>query len=420
MDRPHHVVTHICTPRPKLRAVTSSGAKVTLSDGKQYIDLMNGKGCVTLGHHHPVVNAAMANHLQSQFASATCWSEQHEELANSIIRDVGLDNAHLAFFSTGSEACRAAVQVARLFSGRHLIASAGYHGWGDYWIGAERLLAANANGIVDFYFVPELLEQVLERHRGQMALVILSPDYVHLQPDTLRRLAEIADREGVLLCCDDVKQGYRSVRASRFPKIVGFHADLYIFAKGLANGQRLSCLIGRSDAMAAAKAFTYTAYFDAIPIVAALATLDYMANEDGYQRLVQCGTTLAAEMRNAVRRSELPIEIYGDGPMLQIVAATNAMDEVLYSNCAAAGLLLYEGDNQAVSLATADVLDELLQRFEIALTATSRELGPFGTTSVSRRRRFQAAFSMMDGAADIVPPEQAIQWIREERCSPQP
>lgn len=415
MDRPNNIVTRIYTAPPRLRAVHSSGAKVTLSDGKQYIDLMNGKGCVTLGHHHAAVNAAITRHLQSEGASITCWSDQHEELANRIIGDVGMDNAHLAFFSTGTEACRAAVQVARQFSGRRLVASAGYHGWGDYWVSADRLLDANASGIIDFYFVPELLERLLEQHRGQVAVVILSPDYVHLQPDTLRRLAEITSREGVLLCCDDVKQGYRSVPASRFPKTVGFHADLYTFAKGLANGHRLSCLIGRPDVMALAKEFTYTAYFDTIPIVSALATLEYMANQDGYQRLVQCGATLASEMRDSVRRSALPIDIYGDGPMLQIVAATEAMDRILYANCAAAGLLLYEADNQAVSLATADVLDELLQRFETALAATSRQLGAIGTMPVSLQRRFQAAFSMMDGATDIIPAEQAIEWIGMNR-----
>ncbi|MBJ7311501.1 aminotransferase class III-fold pyridoxal phosphate-dependent enzyme [Rugamonas sp. CCM 8940] len=415
MDKPHRIVTNIYTAQPRLRALSSSGAKVTLSDGKQYIDLMNGKGCVTLGHHHPAVNAAITHHLQSGQASATCWSNQHEELSQRIIDDVGMDDASMALFSTGTEACRAAVQVARLFTGRHLVASAGYHGWGDYWVGADELLAPNASGVVDFYFVPELLEQLLKRHRGQVALVILSPDYVHLRAETLCRLAQIAVREGVLLCCDDVKQGYRSMPASPFRQAVGFHADLYTFAKGLANGHRLSCLVGRSDVMASAQEFTYTAYFDTVPIVAALATLDYMARHDGYQRLVQCGAALAAGMRQRVRQSELPIEIYGDGPMLQIVAATEAMDQVVYANCAAAGLLLYEGDNQAVSLATADVLDELLQRFETALAATRRQAAVGELAPVSPRRRFQAAFCMMDGASDIVAAAQAMQWIEEER-----
>lgn len=415
MDRPHHIVTDIYTAQPRLRAVSSSGAMVTLSDGKQYIDLMNGKGSVTLGHHHPAVNSAITRHLNSGLASATCWSNLHEELTNRIIDDVGMDEARLALFSTGTEACRAAVQVARQFTGRHVIASAGYHGWGDYWASSDYLLEANASGVIDFYFVPELLEQVLKRHRGKTALVILSPDYVHLQPDTLRRLAQIAVREGVLLCCDDVKQGYRSVRASQFPGTVGFHADLYTFAKGLANGHRMSCLVGRSDVMATAKEFTYTAYFDTIPIVAALATLDYMDSHDGYQRLVQCGATLAAEMRNIVQRRDLPIEIYGGGPMLQIVGATEALDQALYANCAMAGLLLYEGDNQAVSLATGDVLDELLERFEKGLAATSQWFGTGDPASISRQRRFQAAFRMIDGANDVVSVEEAIRWIKEER-----
>jgi glutamate-1-semialdehyde aminotransferase len=218
-----------------------------------------------------------------------------------------------------------------------------------------------------------------------------------------------------LLCCDDVKQGYRSVAASQFPKVIGFHADLYTFAKGLANGQRLSCLAGRSDVMAATEEFTYTAYFDTIPVVSALATLEYMAKHDGYHRLMQCGATLAAEMRNAVRRRELPIEIYGNGPMFQIVGATDAIDETLYANCAASGLLLYEGDNQSVSLATADVLDESLQRFDAALIATSRALGVIDPEPVMLRRRFRAAFLMMDGATDVVSPKQAIQWVGEDR-----
>jgi glutamate-1-semialdehyde aminotransferase len=361
------------------------------------------------------VNAAIAVHLERKQASATCWSDRHDELANRIIDDVGMNGAQLAFFSTGTEACRAAVEAARMFSGRRLVASAGYHGWGDYWARADELLEANPSGIVDFYFVPELLERILQRHRGQVGLVILSPDYVHLQPETLRQLAEIARRDGVLLCCDDVKQGYRSVAASQFPRVGGFHADLYTFAKGLANGHRLSCLVGRSDVMAAAEEFTYTAYFDAIPIVSALATLDYMAKYDGYRQLVQCGATLAAEMRDVVRRRELPIEIYGNGPMFQIVGAADAVELTLYANCAESGLLLYEGDNQSVSLATAEVLDELLQRFDTALIATSRELGAMDLAPIAPRRRFQAAFRMMDGATDLVPPERAVQWLREDR-----
>lgn len=415
MDRPPRIVTDIYTALPRLRAISSMGSRVTLSDGKQYLDLMNGKGSVTLGHHHPAVNSAINCHLRSGLASATCWSDLHEALTDRIICDIGVSEAQLAFFSTGTEACRAAVQAARQFTGRHVIASAGYHGWGDYWATSEKFLEVNASGVVDFYFVPELLEEVLERYRGKTALVILSPDYVHLQPDTIRRLAHIAAHREVLICCDDVKQGYRSVRASKFAQTVGLHADLYTFAKGLANGHRLSCLVGRSDVMAAAKEFTYTAYFDTLPIIAALATLEYMDSHDGYQRLVECGAELAAAMRSIVQHKELPIQIYGNGPLLQIVGASEALDKALYANCASAGLLLYEGDNQAVSLATADVINEILDRFEEGLTVTSQRFGKGDPASISNQRRFQAAFRMIDGATDGVPVAEAIYQIKRWR-----
>jgi hypothetical protein len=107
--------------------------------------------------------------------------------------------------------------------------------------------------------------------------------------------------------------------------------------------------------------------------------------------------------------------ICGDGPMLQIVGATEALDQALYANCALAGLLLYEGDNQAVSLATVDVFDELLERFEKGLTATSQRFARGDHALISRQRRFQAAFRMIDGASDIVSVEEAIRWIKEKR-----
>ena len=413
MERPHHIVTNIITAKPKRRATSSEGAKVMLSDGREYIDLMNGKGSVTLGHHHPAVNSAISQHLLNRVSSATCWSDYHEDLAGRIIGDVGMKDSSLALFSSGTEACRAAVLAARHFSGRQLIASAGYHGWGEYWGSSGCVFEANTSGVLDFYFIPELLEEILARYRGQVALVIVSPDYIHLQTDTLRKLLLITKREGILFCCDDVKQGYRTKRGSNFPVIPGYYPDLFTFAKGLANGHRLSCLVGRADVLELAREFTYTAYFDTIPIVAALATLDYMDRHNGYQKLVQTGNALAEEMRKVIKHRDLPILVCGDGPFLQFVCASEALEDVLHDGLAMAGLLLYEGDSQAISLATADVFDELIERFECGVAITSSNLRIDRQISITRKRRFQAAFRMIDGASDFVPAEDAIRWIQE-------
>jgi glutamate-1-semialdehyde aminotransferase len=140
-----------------------------------------------------------------------------------------------------------------------------------------------------------------------------------------------------------------------------------------------------------------------------------MRANDGYRRLVDCGSKLCASLRAAAKDSGLPITIYGDGPMFQVVSASEPLDRLMYTNLAAAGLLLYEGDNQSVSLATENEIEEIVDRFERAMEALCRQLGDVGKVGISDRRRFEAAFTMMDGASDFVSQADAVDWIRDMR-----
>ncbi|PQQ36212.1 hypothetical protein C6H68_20660 [Photorhabdus luminescens] len=181
------IASAVGVPAPNLHALSASGAIVRLSDGKDYIDLMNGKGSITLGHHHLVVTEAIISSLNNKQGASTCWSEPFEALAEIIVADSGIPNGQVAFFSSGTEACRAVVQCARKITGKKIIASAGYHGWGDLWASPSHFLQPNESGIIDFYFIPELLADVLENYHGEVAMVMISPDYVHLKPETLKK-----------------------------------------------------------------------------------------------------------------------------------------------------------------------------------------------------------------------------------------
>lgn len=415
MSRPSQIISSVAVPKPRLRSLYASGAVVQLSDGREYLDLMNGKGCITLGHHHSAVTEAMIASLRMKTGCLTCWSDAFEELAEMIVVDSGVRGAQAAFFSTGTEACRAAVECARRCSRKRLIASAGYHGWGDLWASPSGILEPNKSGVVDFYYVPELLAEILDRYRGQIAMVMVSPDYVHLRPETLKRLVQLAREHEVLYCSDDVKNGYRSVAGSALPVVTGEKADLYTFSKGLSNGQRLSCLVGAPEVIGKAKHMTYTSYFDPLPIAAALATLKHMGSEQGYERLAACGSTLADLLRELIEQSGVPMKIFGDGPLLQMIGATEALDEAFYSACARRGLLLYDYDNQAVSLATADVLPEVAARFKQVIGDLTESFGPYYGATVSAQRQLEAAFSMIDGITDSVPAEEALHWLQETK-----
>ena len=92
----------------------------------------------------------------------------------------------------------------------------------------------NDYGVVEFYFIPELLEKCIEMY-SDIALIIISPDYVYLKKDTLQRIVKLAKENDILLCCDDVKQGYRYRKGTSLELVTDEKADLYTFAKGLAN-----------------------------------------------------------------------------------------------------------------------------------------------------------------------------------------
>ncbi|WP_166306462.1 aminotransferase class III-fold pyridoxal phosphate-dependent enzyme [Photorhabdus cinerea] len=412
MNKPEKIASAVGVPAPGLRALSASGAIVKLADGRDYLDLMNGKGCITLGHHHPVVTEAIISNLKNQQGCSTCWSELFEVLSEIIVADSGISNGQVAFFSTGTEACRAAVQCARKMTGKKIIASAGYHGWGDLWASPPSFLAPNESGIIDFYFVPELLADVLDRYRGEVSMVMISPDYVHFKPETLQSLIRLAREHGVLFCSDEVKNGYRSVAGSALPSVTGEQADFYTFSKGLSNGQRLSCLVGTAEMMKKARHMTYTAYFDTLPIVAALATLKHMREERGYERLIACGATLAEKLRALIAQTELPIKVMGDGPLLQFISATQELDEAFYVTCAKQGLLLYHSDNQAISLATETVLAELEIRFKQVFSDLSHRFSGLCQTDVSIERQMEAAFNMIDGASDVMPTVETIHWLQ--------
>lgn len=414
MSRPRQIVSSVGVPAPALRARSASGAVVVLEDECEYLDLMNGKGSVTLGHHHPAVTQALMISLQDKSGCGTCWSDPFETLAEIIVADSGLPEGRIAFFSTGTEACRAVVQCARRATGKKLIASAGYHGWDHLWSSGPGWLQPNEHGVIDFYFIPELLEQLLADYRDEVAMVIVSPDYVHLRPDTLARLIRLAREHHVLYCSDDVKNGYRSTAASMLPGLTGEVADFYTFSKGLANGHRLSCLVGRAELMEKARHMTSTSYFDPLPVVAALATLGHMQRERGYERLCACGAELARRLRVPIAATGLPIKVLGDGPLLQFVGATQALDERFYAACGRHGLLLYAFDNQAMSLAVESVLPELDARFRRVFDELAEYFG--GTLrdrEVTPLRQFEAAFGMIDGATDVLPANDAIRWLKE-------
>ena len=88
-------------------------------DGNRYIDYFGGHGALLLGHHHPIVTAAVREALDegTQFGAShpreIQWAHAIQRLVPSAER--------IRFTSSGTEATLMAVRLARAFTGRQTL-----------------------------------------------------------------------------------------------------------------------------------------------------------------------------------------------------------------------------------------------------------------------------------------------------------
>ena len=108
----------------------ASGSRIWDVDGNEYIDIVNGYGCILFGHSPEFVVAA-AKHQLDRGVAIGPQSALAGEVAELICELTG--NERVTFCNTGSEAVMAAIRVARTVTGRDkLVYFAGdYHGTFD-------------------------------------------------------------------------------------------------------------------------------------------------------------------------------------------------------------------------------------------------------------------------------------------------
>ncbi|MBS1807413.1 MAG: aminotransferase class III-fold pyridoxal phosphate-dependent enzyme [Acidobacteria bacterium] len=403
-------------PREVARLVFShaEGPYLFDLDGNQYIDLDNGKGAVLLGHNDPDVRHSLMEHLEMKRTVATGRNDIIRQLATKISQDVGEDIA-VAFFRTGTSAVRAATHLARLWTGKPLLLSAGYHGWDPMWQLNSDLFEPNTCGVINFYFIPELLQELLSRYKDQVAAIVISPDHVYLDDNYFRQLFEECHRwPGVLIIDDQVKQGYRYKPGSSLSNY-GLQADITVFSKALSNGSDLSCVCGNRTIMDMARHFVYTSYFDILPITAALTTLEKLTRINAQEYIKKTANGFLHQFRCLLKDSSLPIEIAGDGNLFRLVFATNELEAAFYAEAVINGIIFHEWDNQCPSAAlTPEVYGVLLKRLQCTLEVILRDFAYLRGTPISDEARWRAAWNQMDGFSNLnLPLDLRLNFIKQ-------
>src|ERR1700733_5243110 len=218
-------------------------------DGNVFLDLVANEGSVLLGHSWAPANDALERALRDGLPLAGAPNLAVVETVQHIVEMAG-GNPVVSFHSTGTGAVRTAALAACRVTGKPYLISAGFHGWDPMWAAASTVLVPNAYGVIDWYHRLDLLADALSRFGSKCGAVVFSPCYGWLPDSYHLGVLRLARQYGLLVICDDVFWGFRTGPGPSLRQI-GAAADVYVFSKALANGQRLACIVAGSDFIAA-------------------------------------------------------------------------------------------------------------------------------------------------------------------------
>lgn len=249
------------------------GSRIRDADGNDYIDFDMAFGVLAAGHSHPILAEVLAHRV----ANGTCYTFPVEDgiiLAEEIKQRFGAEL--LRFSNSGTEATMDAIRVARGYTGREKIVKfeGGYHGHHDDVLvsiqpprelmgppDAPATVPASAGlprsrteeTVVAPYNQPAALKAILERHRGEIAAILIEPVQFNIGvvpplPGYLERVRELATEHGAVLIFDEVKTGVVLAYGGA-TEWFGVKPDLFCLAKSIGGGVPIGAFGGRGEVM---------------------------------------------------------------------------------------------------------------------------------------------------------------------------
>ncbi|XVN44360.1 MAG: aminotransferase class III-fold pyridoxal phosphate-dependent enzyme [Rickettsia hoogstraalii] len=320
-------------------------------NGNKYIDFMNGKGNIILGHNPQHLIAELIDFLKLGMDVKTGFTEVMFKFTHQINKALGYDK--IAYFKSGTEAVKAAMLSAKAYNSKKVILSCGYHGYDPIWKFSGNLEEFNENGIINFFFDLALLEKLINKYKGQISAIIISPDPLYLTKEWFGKLNSLIKESNIVMIMDEVKVGFRynlGLYTSRY----GLKPDIAIISKGIANGFPISVVCGYKEMMEGCSNLNYTCFFDAITFFVVTKVMETLSKKDFYKVLNQVSLNLINTISSLIQQFELPIQIKHNGSIFQFIFPDQEASDVFFYESIQHGLIFYPGDNQCFSYAFND------------------------------------------------------------------
>jgi len=323
-------------------------------DGNEYIDFNMCFGALNVGHAHPL----LIEEMKAQMEKGMIYTMPHEEtalLAQEITRRFPVDMVR--FTNSGTESTMHAIRLARGCTGKDkIIKMEGcYHGGHDYVLvsvyppedamGPSELPTAVPAGlgipegtfkntIVVPYNNIQALQKVIDKHRDEIAAVIMEPVPMNMcivspKDSFLEKIRRITQENNILLIFDEVKSGAR-VTPGGVCEYFNIKPDLVCLGKSIGGGLPLGAFGGRREIMSkltdssVLHSGTYSS--NPLAIKAGLVTLTKILTPEAYDYLNKIGDMLAEGYRRVITEFDFPAHVKTIGPIGMIVFSRDEVE----------------------------------------------------------------------------------------------
>ncbi|KKM74823.1 hypothetical protein LCGC14_1396440 [marine sediment metagenome] len=261
------------------------------------------------------------------FGPGAVASQIERQAADKLIELVGSfiqgDLVSMRWLANGSDACDAAVRLARAYTGRSAFVSTGYHG-SSVVFGHE----PQNGGIPDAYTservdVPwgdsQALSVALETGADKACYIVEVPSEDEDAQSFLTHARRLCDRTGTLFIIDEVVTGFRLAMGGA-AETYQVKPDIACYGKAMSNGRGISAVVGSGSILEALldRVFYSNTYngdpYNCAHVLGTLLTMESLGDEL-FGQLWGLGDELRLEMNKS------GLTCVGHGPRTALVGA---------------------------------------------------------------------------------------------------
>ncbi|HVJ93393.1 MAG TPA: glutamate-1-semialdehyde 2,1-aminomutase [Labilithrix sp.] len=316
----------------------AEGAYVFGADGTRYTDYVGSWGPMILGHAHPAIVEAITSAARSgtSFGAPTELEVRFAEKIVELYPSIEMMRA----VSSGTEACMAALRVARGFTGRQAIVKfeGCYHGHADFLL-VKAGSGALTFGVPDSAGVPAdtakatitapyndvaALEAIFAERGRDIAAVIVEPvvgnmGVVPPEPGFLEAIVRLCKDHGAVSIFDEVMTGCRVARGGMQER-AKIRPDLTCLGKIVGGGMPLAAYGGRREIMQKVAPIgpvyqAGTLSGNPVSVSAALALLDRL-DASVYDKLEVLGARMERGLADGAKKANVDVCVQRVGSMI--------------------------------------------------------------------------------------------------------